>query len=123
VFFIATAIGSSAQTFKTLLNFDVTNGSLPSSVLVQGTDGNFYGTAAQGGANGDGTVFKITASGTLTTLYTFAGPDGSFPHAGLIQGTDGNFYGTTYYGGANNDGTIFKITPAGALTQLYSFCS
>jgi len=122
LFYLATAICASAQTFKTLVNFDATNGNLPFSVLVQGTDGNFYGTAAQGGANGDGTVFKITPSGTLSTLYSFAGTDGSFPHAGLIQGTDGSFYGTTYYGGANNDGTIFKITPGGALTQLYSFC-
>jgi uncharacterized repeat protein (TIGR03803 family) len=123
LFCLATAIGSSAQTYKTLVNFDITNGSTPFSALVQGTDGNFYGTTAAGGANGDGTVFKITASGALTTLYSFGGTDGANPYSGLIQGTDGNFYGTTYYGGANNDGTVFKITPSGVLTQLYSFCS
>ncbi len=123
LFCLATATCSSAQTFKTLVNFDVTNGNLPFSVLVQGTDGDFYGTAAQGGANGDGTVFKVTPSGTLTTLYNFSGTDGSFPHSGLVLGTDGNFYGTTYYGGTNNDGTVFKITPSGTLTQLYNFCS
>ena len=44
---------------------------------MQGSDGNFYGTTSCGGANGLGTVFKITPSGTLTTLYSFAGSDGA----------------------------------------------
>ena len=98
--------------------------------LVQGTDGNFYGTTGDGGPNVEGTVFKITPSGTLTTLYTFCSQsgctDGKFPGAGLVQGTDGNFYGTATNGGFNNCyigcGTIFKITPSGTLTTLYSFC-
>jgi uncharacterized repeat protein (TIGR03803 family) len=76
---------------------------------VQGSDGNFYGTTYAGGANGDGTVFKITPSGTLTTLYNFAGSDGVAPLAGLVQGSDGNFYGTTQQGGANNVGTVFRL--------------
>jgi len=79
-----------------------------------------------GGANNQGTVFKITLSGALTTLYSFCSQtgctDGSNANA-LVQATDGDFYGTTYSGGANNQGTIFKITPSGALTTLYSFCS
>jgi uncharacterized repeat protein (TIGR03803 family) len=76
-----------------------------------------------GGANGDGTVFEITPSGTLTTLHSFDGADGQEPEAGLVQATDGNFYGTTYGGGVNANGTVFKITPGGTLTTLYSFCS
>src|ERR1017187_8322374 len=60
------------------------NGGTP-SVLVQGTDGNFYGTAAVGGPNNGGTVFKITPGGTLTTLYSFCSEpncaDGSFRYA------------------------------------------
>jgi uncharacterized repeat protein (TIGR03803 family) len=98
--------------------------------LVQGSDGNFYGTTPFGGANGDGTVFEITPAGVLTTLHSFYGFDGEIPLAGLIQGSDGNFYGTTIGGGANDSpnspngsGTVFKITPAGVLTTLYSFCS
>ncbi|MGA2577436.1 MAG: choice-of-anchor tandem repeat GloVer-containing protein [Bryobacteraceae bacterium] len=103
--------------------------------LVQGTDGDFYGTAASGGADdchpygggGCGTVFKITPSGKPATLYTFCSlcPDGFLPDAGLVQGTDGDFYGTTFYGGNGypGNGTIFKITPGGTLTTLYSFCS
>ena len=94
--------------------------------LIQGSDGNFYGTG-QGGAYAEGTVVKLTSSGTLTTLYSFCAqtgcPDGSIPAAGLVQASDGNFYGTTAFGGAGNNGTVFKITPAGALTTLYSFCS
>ena len=73
--------------------------------LVQGSDGNFYGTTAHGGTNGGvGTVFKISATGALTTLYSFTGgKDGGRPQAGLVQGSDGNFYGTTADGGTNGE--------------------
>ena len=91
--------------------------------LVQATNGSLYGTTLLGGANSQGTVFRITPSGTLKTLQNFKGPNGANPYAGLVQANDGNFYGTTGGGGANNDGTVFKITPSGALTTLYSFCS
>lgn len=101
--------------------------------LIQGADGNFYGTTSSGGpiteyAYGQGTVFKITPTGEWTPLYGFdGGPDGGSPN-GLIQASDGNFYGTTSEGGANGGpspgyGTVFQITPSGALTTLYSFCS
>jgi uncharacterized repeat protein (TIGR03803 family) len=96
--------------------------------LVQATDGNFYGTTGAGGAHGSGTVFKISATGTLTTLHSFSCPqgsecpDGAGPYAGLVQATGGDFYGTTAGGGINYHGTIFKITASGALTPLYSFC-
>jgi uncharacterized repeat protein (TIGR03803 family) len=122
-----------------------TDGQAPMGALVQGADGNFYGTTAYGGtgtacSNGNpnllgcGTVFEITPSGTVTTLYSFCTqsgcPDGQNPIAGLIEGSDGNFYGTTYDGGIapsahcsdNPCGTIFEITPGGTPTTLYSFC-
>jgi uncharacterized repeat protein (TIGR03803 family) len=112
-------------TLTTLHSFDGgTDGAFPYAALVQATDGNFYGTAIAGGANGAGTVFKITPGGTLTTLYSFCSQtnctDGAEPY-GLVQATDGNFYGTTYYGGADFDGTVFQITPGGTLTTLHSF--
>jgi uncharacterized protein (TIGR03437 family) len=89
--------------------------------LVQATDGNFYGTTS-GGANGYGTVFKITPGGALTTLYSFQdGADGADPEAGLIQAADGNFYGTTTGEDSASYGTVFKITPDGMLTTLNSF--
>jgi uncharacterized repeat protein (TIGR03803 family) len=98
------------------------DGVSPFAPLVQATDGDLYGTTDYGGANGYGTVFKITPSGTLTTLYSFDGTVFTYPHA-LVQATDGNFYGTTQEGGTNDSGTVFKITPSGTLTTLYNFCS
>lgn len=122
-----TALASSAKTtFTTLVNFDGTNGAKPLfTSLVQGTDGDYYGTTSGGGAKGAGTVFKVTSKGTLTTLYSFCSqpscPDGSNPYAGLVQAIDGEFYGTTTGGGASVFGTVFKITPGGTLTLLHSF--
>lgn len=118
------AIASPAQTFTTLVNFNGTNGVNPYfETLVQGIDGNLYGTTGFGGANNVGTVFKITPTGTLTTLHSFAGypTEGATPYAGLILATNGNFYGTTTAGGTKGFGTVFQITSGGVLTTLHSF--
>src|SRR5664280_1152151 len=125
-FCAAAAIASPAQSifFTTLANFDGNNGAEPEDAVIQGHDGNFYGTTYGGGYLA-GTVFKMSAAGTLTTLHGFVLRDGYGPYAGLVQATDGNFYGTTQYGGPNDlysAGTIFKISPEGGLTTLYSFC-
>jgi uncharacterized repeat protein (TIGR03803 family) len=89
--------------------------------LVQGRNGNFYGTTELGGAFGSGTVFEITPAGKLTTLHSFNDTDGAWPEGGLVQGTNGSFYGETVFGGTNNIGTIFGVTPEGSLTTLASF--
>lgn len=145
LFGLATTVGSPAQTLTTLASFNFNNGAAPIAQLVQGADGNFYGTTQQGGnigtpgfcsssnVPGCGGVFKVTPAGVLTALYLFCAQsnctDGSEPSAGLVQGPDGNFYGTTVQGGSNDTnclygcGTVYKITPNGALTTLYSFCS
>jgi len=127
VLFAATAMALSAQKLTTLVVFDGADGEEPNGPVVQGTDGDGYGTTLRGGANNSGTVFKFTRSGTLTTLYSFCSPagcaDGEYPHAGLVQATDGDFYGTTGSGGAKDYGTVFKITGSGTLNTLYSFCS
>jgi uncharacterized repeat protein (TIGR03803 family) len=127
MFLITATVGASAQTFQTVITFSETNGAVPTAVLVQGTDGNFYGTTQYGGTSDLGTVFRLTPTGALTTLYSFCAQllctDGSLPDAGLIQGSDGNFYGTTFFGGSQDAGTIFKITANGKLTTIYSFCS
>lgn len=95
--------------------------------VIQGLDGNFYGTTRGGGAYAAGTVFKLTPAGVLTTLYSFCPQsgcvDGSVPASPLLQATDGNLYGTTSSGGASYEGTLFRITPSGAFKTLYSFCS
>ena len=122
-----TALALPSQTLTTLANFNLNNGAHPEAPVIQGSDGNFYGTTAGGGQGASGTVFKVTPDGTLTTLHNFCThgscDDGQIPQAGLVQGTDGNFYGTTASGGTNFDGVIFRITPSGALTVLYNFCS
>jgi uncharacterized repeat protein (TIGR03803 family) len=79
-------------TFCSETNCD--DGQSPYATLVEGKDGNFYGTTAGGGANGQGTVFKITPSGLTTQLYSFCSEtncaDGRSPYAALVEGTDGN---------------------------------
>jgi uncharacterized repeat protein (TIGR03803 family) len=94
-----TAIALPAQTFNTLFIFDSADGARPGAALVQGVDGNLYGTTRAGGAGNSGTVFKVTPSGTLTTLYSFCAQSGCgvgvFPLAELVQATNGDFYGTT----------------------------
>jgi uncharacterized repeat protein (TIGR03803 family) len=107
-----------------LHSFGVTagDGTNPVADLIQGTDGNLYGTTSTGGTHSGGTVFKMTLVGAETVLYSFgAAGDGTNPVAGLVQGTDGNFYGTTQNGGTLNKGTVFKMTPAGLETVFYSF--
>lgn len=111
-------------TLTSLYSFTNGNdGEFPSAGLVQGSDGDFYGTTLAGGSNNKGTVFKITPTGTLTTLHTFSGSDGATPQSTLVLARDGNFYGTTSRGGFSGSGTVFKLTPAGTLTTLHSFGS
>jgi uncharacterized repeat protein (TIGR03803 family) len=138
IFCAAAAIGSPAQTFKSLVSFDYADGAYPFLTLAQGTDGNLYGPTNKGGpgpfddcTDSCGIVFKITPAGTLTTAHNFVGTDGNGP-SGLVLGTDGNFYGTASYGGAydctsygstGTCGTIFKMTLQGTVTVLHNFCS
>jgi len=124
---------SSGYTFVSLHSFTGTgtDGADPRAGLIQGSDGNLYGTACRGGANGNGCVFKVTPAGAQTTLYSFSplsyvsgygvNADGAIPNAALVQGGDGNYYGTTSSGGASSCGTVFKMTPKGNLTTLHSF--
>jgi uncharacterized repeat protein (TIGR03803 family) len=107
------------------------DGEYPVGKLVQGLDGNLYGTTKQGGDSRGGTIYRITTGGMLTTLYGFhgvdafpaipnpspiplhsylpsGGNDGSSP-SGVLQGTDGSLYGTTIVGGYSNYGTIFRL--------------
>jgi len=114
---------SASGWFTNLYGFPASNdGAVPEAALVQGSDGYFYGTTSQGGTSGNnGTVFKISPSGSFTRLYSFSGgKDGGSPN-GLVQGSDGYFYGTTFTGGTSGNGGVFKISASGAFTSLYSF--
>lgn len=96
----------------------------PDCGLMQASDGNFYGTAVNGGADQYGAIFRLTSSGTYTVIYSFTnGMDGSFPESDLVEAADGNLYGTAGGGGANKSGVVFRIGFSGTLTTIYSFCS
>jgi len=114
-----------------LYDFGTGVGVNPNGPLVQGSDGNFYGTtfAAVGQAYG-GTVFQITPTGSPTFLYELNGTtDGAGPVDGLGQATDGNFYGVTLEAGSGNNcgpngcGTLFQVTPGGSFSVLHNFDS
>jgi len=84
------------------------DGCYPTGVLP--VEGVLYGTTALGGAFGQGSIFALNASGTVTLLHSFdSSTDGSGPN-GLARGPKG-LYGTTPLGGTNNQGTVFKIAP------------
>jgi len=110
-----------------LFQFDKSDGAAPADLLLQATDGNFYGTTVSGGGSdcggfGCGTVFKLTPAGKLTELYNCnGGIAGFYPFAPLIEASDGNFYGAVQLGGPKGWGTVFKITSSGELTLLHSF--
>jgi uncharacterized repeat protein (TIGR03803 family) len=125
--FKITSTGKLTVLYNFCSQLDCADGVGPIGPLVQASNGNFYGTTINGGANGFGEVFKITPAGKLTVLHSMNGnPDGSAPFAGLVQATDGNFYGANAYGGdpsicPSNCGTLFKITPQGVFSVLYTF--
>jgi uncharacterized repeat protein (TIGR03803 family) len=122
------ATTASAQTFTVITSFNSTNGRSPEGFLVQGIDGNLYGTTLEGIAGKNHrNLFKVSTGGTLSILYNFCHrsgcPDGAYPNAGLMLAPNGYLYGTTEGGGLNNGGTVFKVSPTGVLTTLYRFSS
>jgi len=120
-------VRAQAQTFTNVAAFNGEDGNLPWSSVIQATDGNFYGTTEQGGANRWGTVFRMTPAGELSDIYSFCAQpnctDGRYPSFGPILGSDGNLYGVTPFGGSSiNAGTFYKMTIDGEITTLVTFC-
>ena len=98
---------------QTLVNFQVSPGSVTGN-LVEGPDGNLYGTTTHGGPFGSGSIFRVTRSGILTSLIA----DQANPAAGLVVGNDGLLYGMTGAGGPFGWGTFFRMTTNAVLTNF-----
>jgi len=105
-------VANGSRSATALASFDESNGSIPDSGLVMDAAGNLYGTASQGGAANDGTVFEVgNGSGAATALASFDGTNGTGPSAGLYMDGAGNLYGTAQGGGdANGDGAAFELS-------------
>lgn len=118
-----------AQTETVLYSFcsqpSCADGANPYGGLVMDKKGNLYGTTYGGGTYIDGTIFKLSRTGSLTVLHSFNndGMDGYFPYSGLVKDKKGNFYGTASNGGTYNCGAVFKFSPSGGETILFSFSS
>lgn len=98
---------------------DIPNG------IIQASDGNFYGTASEGGAHDAGLIFKVTPAGTFTQLYSFCAQencaDGAGPLSPPIEASDGSFYGTAE-NGILGDGVLYKVTPSGSYKVIHNSC-
>ncbi len=104
----------------TLASFNGANGQSPLCRLVEDGSGDLFGTAIDGGASNDGTLFEVAAgSGAITALASFNGANGQSPEGDLVEG-GGNLYGTAALGGANGDGTVFEYQ-IGAPTATVSY--
>jgi len=120
---------SPSGTLTAIYNFcslaSCADGENPYTSLIQASNGDLYGATYYGGASNNGTLFKITTSGSLTTLYNFCSlascADGSGPEGQLALDSAGNIYGTADEGGTSNFGTVFKFSTKGVLTTLHSF--
>lgn len=116
--------------------FSVDTNGMGFNVIYTFTDGNdggrpigaiavagnvIYGTATQGGSDGDGTVFSIGTNGIgFNTIYSLTGGSGDAPYDIALYGN--TLYGVAYQGGGMGYGTIFTVNTNGAGSNtLYSF--
>ena len=118
---------TNATSFATIRDFGGSDGDAPAAQLLASVDGFLYGSTVSGGAEGEGTLFKVSSvfPYTYSLVATFTGGSGTVPGTGprgpLIVGHDGLFYGSTEAGGPAGNGTVFKVTALGALSSLASF--
>ncbi len=124
---LSLAVRTQAQILHTVGAFSGPNGYGPYSSVVQGPDGNFYGTTSSGGNDTQsGTFFRLTPSGKITDLYNFCSlakcADGTNPISAPVVGTDGNLYGVAA-GGSSNAGIFYRVTLDGELTTVFTFCA
>jgi uncharacterized repeat protein (TIGR03803 family) len=93
--------------------------------IMQASDGNLYGTTFDGGQFNDGTLFKLTTTGTFTILHHFCSlancADGRWPIFPPMQGNDGSIIGTANTGGISDGGLVWALTPAGNFNMVHRF--
>jgi uncharacterized repeat protein (TIGR03803 family) len=116
--FRVTPAGATSVVYTFAGGFD---GGHPVASLIEGSDGNLYGTTYDNGAYNFGITFQMSKSGHFTILHAFNGEDGAYPSAALVQGRDGNFYGTTAAGTILGHGAVFRMSPDGTVTVLHAF--
>jgi uncharacterized repeat protein (TIGR03803 family) len=121
---VAATPPAQAQTYTVLHDFtDGADGGEPHQ-MIQGSDGNFYGTATNGGAHNSGDIFEVTPSGAFSVVYSFTGgADGCQPEGPVFRDSNGDIYGTTHECGDPKCrcGIFFKLDTNGDLTVLHTF--
>jgi uncharacterized repeat protein (TIGR03803 family) len=116
------AVVPDASSFTTLHSFrGPDDGASPEQALLVAPDGTLYGTTAQGGSSGLGTLFSVTPGGVLTVKHHFSGGTRAAPTTPLVFGLDGNIYGATAEGGAYGFGDIYRLSSTGPVSTFYSF--
>jgi len=115
-----------AGVLTTMAEFSAGTGPVqPTGGLVLGPDRQLYGATEFGGADGLGTIFRITPAGALTVVKEFTGQTGEvigkFPKGGMVVGADKAFYGTTSRGGVTDDGVVFRLTSVGEYRVVMAF--
>jgi uncharacterized repeat protein (TIGR03803 family) len=116
-------LAKGSSTITPLASFNGANGVSPGAGVTFDSHGNLYGTAQDGGANGQGTVWELAkGSSTITALASFNGANGALPRGGVTFDAHGNLYGTAPDRGANNDGTVWELARGSStITALASF--
>jgi len=97
-----------------------TDGGTPEAGLIEGNDGNLYGTNTTGGS-GSGVLFSLTLAGAITPLHAFAAATDGSNAGALIEDSAGDFFGAANLGGASNLGTVFEYTHTGTFVLIHTF--
>jgi uncharacterized repeat protein (TIGR03803 family) len=113
------AMRISTSGVQTILHEFDNVGGYPTSGVMLGRNGEFFGTTLWSSTN-LGSIFEMTPDGTVKVLHELiSGPD-RYPNAPLIQSLYGDFYGTTT-GDATHSGSVYKINEYGGFTHLHTF--
>lgn len=106
--------------YTKMLNFNLTDGILPTGSLINGPGSKLYGMVSSGGMSNSGVLFEYDpAANVYTKKFDFSdATGGAHPQGGLMQASNGKFYGTTYgiHTYKNYGGTLYEFDP---LNQTY----